>query len=1507
MLCLSMFVGMVPAQAYGFEWGDRPQTLSLRLEEEDGVEVVELPENEKVTLTADPLDADSYQWQILAVPALDLWVDISGQTGYQCDLSYPMVASLLDDENSVLIRCKCLMDGETVMSDPVTVTVTDPTEPELLPAPDEDPIILSDTIVETNDEPADDIIDEPIVEPSDEPADEPSDEPTDEPSDEPADEPSDEPADEPSDEPADEPSDEPTDEPSDEPTDEPFDESAAEPSEKPADEPVATPAPAARFSARSLRAATYDLESDDGTKPSTYNLVINYVFGDGSQAAPTYTATLGAGISHSATINFPQVLGYLPYYKNVQQDSLVLNIENIDKDYTYTVVYQPTLVDYTVSHYYQNVDNDQYTKVEEEAMTGLTGNYVPEVAWDKDADTTNDPEGFYSLLYEKPAIAADGSTEVDVYYDRYYYLMNFDLDGGYGVEPIYARYGTPISVGTPTKAGYTFMGWTLAGEKVQIPETMPAESRTYKALWQPGDTAKVTIVFWGENADDEEYSYIKSQEVYVKPGTEFTYPTCGQEEHTHDPECYAGVGSQSYAGTGAPANPKNGYVYRKALSREKVIYINGVWYEYTGNTNTGDIAPTICGEIEHTHNDSCYQGGSVMDPSLWTFMRSDTVTVAADGSTVVNVYYDRTTFTLKFVQRNQTIKTIGDTKWGADIHTNFPITDNNGNTMWWDVPNNCESFVPGNYLASINTMPAEDITFSYHDSESGAVIYYYVETIDGAAGVYSHDGKNFTEYKTINIKYSNRKNLTYTEEFHDIIGFTQWWSDPEFTPMAQGGTADMKWTNILCYARNSFAIEYYNPTELLKKEQSVPYQKELDSYYWEPTPEQAPAKYEPGSVEFGGWYLNPECTGEQFDFTTQTMPAGPNNKDGEVALSLYAKWVPVSHTVEFYLDKDALDAETKLTGYPDLEVPHGSMVDPAPADPENGSYTFVGWFYMENGVEKAFDFENMPVTKDMKVYGKWSSNVLMQYTVYYKYQDENGNVIEIADPTNGSGLAGSTKTFDAKGGEDLYEKYQEGFFPLTQSSSITLSMVEGENECTFWYKPADNVPYTVKYLEKGTNAVLHTEKSVAENRKAVVTETFVPISGYLPDAYQKRLVLTVKEDGTPDNEANVIIFYYEKDELHAYYTITHYTENLDGGWTQYGESSQIVGNIDQSYTAKSLDIPGFTYDKSQSTEDGTLTANGLELKLYYTRNSYPYEVHYREYGTNKELHAPDKLSDKFGKVVSATAIPIEDYEVVGDATKPLTIQIDTDPAGKNIITFYYKEKEVTINYVAVGPEGSGTVSLASETLPVRFGNARGSTATANTPVYKFVGWYSDADCTTLVSEELKFVPDKVNDKNKAATYYAKFDYDTFDLVITKTMETGVTAEQDFIFDVKKDGVVVTTVVIKAKDVNAGKGTVTITKLQGSVDDYEVVERGDWSWKYVQSGKSELTLKDGAVNTYEVTFTNKESDTNWMGASSIATNDFTLETDQNKEDADLPESRKTDQDQDDPAEENEGGR
>ena len=361
-----------------------------------------------------------------------------------------------------------------------------------------------------------------------------------------------------------------------------------------------------------------------------------------------------------------------------------------------------------------------------------------------------------------------------------------------------------------------------------------------------------------------------------------------------------------------------------------------------------------------------------------------------------------------------------------------------------------------------------------------------------------------------------------------------------------------------------------------------------------------PSGLEAGAYDFGGWYIDKSCT-EQVNWEAK-MPA--------TNLIVYAKWAPKNHTVRTFLTKEKIEEGEFLETY---HVPHGTAVPSAPANPTNGNYTFVGWFYMDGNVEKAFDF-SMPVVKDLNLYAKWSSNTLVAYTI--KYTLENGTVI--ADETTGSALAGTTLTFDAKTGVELNEGYQSGYFPETGSHSMVMD-IEGNNEFTFVYVEMAKVGYTVRYLDKATgepvvvNGVPTPDKT-GETSDAIITEKFMQISGYAPDAYQKRLVLSANE------AENVITFWYTKDELHAPVQIVHWIQNIAGeGYTEYQSSTNLNGEIGQTYTGTPLTIPGFTYNEKKSNASGELTAEGLELNLYYDRNMYDYVVNHVDADDNRVI------------------------------------------------------------------------------------------------------------------------------------------------------------------------------------------------------------------------------------------------------------------------------------------------
>ncbi len=848
---------------------------------------------------------------------------------------------------------------------------------------------------------------------------------------------------------------------------------------------------------------------------------IEYVFENNNTAAQTWSASLGKGTPYSNTVAYPDVIGYepeilqpLPEGVATVDNGITFNLTNIQNNIEIKVIYKPAVVTYTVKYYQQNVNDDGYTLAETVTERGRTGSPIG-VTYDS---VKNKYTGFYGLRFDESAtIAADGSTEVEIYYDRSYYLMRFDLDGGYGVEPIYARYGAPISVGTPEKSGHTFSGWDQ-----QIPSTMPAANTTIKALWNV-KTVNYTVVFWYENADDDGYSYAGSYESTALVGTE--------------------IASGNFSDT-----------------------------DFEGRDRT-----------HFTYNNQ----------------KTETATVSGDGSTVLNVYFTRNIYTLTFREKSggwwggsyETVATI-TAKYNAEISGEFnkaPFNTTYNGRAWEDTGNTYDYA-----LQTLDRMPGTNVTFNLYNqsSKTKKTIYYYVQTVDSTANLTSWPNNNrpTSDYELMKTVDTYFNYATYDEEYHEIQGFTRF--DRRTAGFNNDNQKDFSKNELyLYYIRNSYKLRFYNYNGYVENhEVSVKYQANLGKYNFTPD---YPSTLEKDAYKFAGWYLNPQCTGEKVELSTATMPFSD--------LTLYAKWEPVTHTVNTYSDStlgNLLDMQT---------VSHGSFAN-EPEEPENGNYTFVGWFHLDNEVEKAFAFDSMPVRKDLNIYAKWSSNVLVEYTI--KYESVDG--VEIAAPTTGSALAGTTKTFEAKTGDQLNAGYQTGYFPTVSSHSLTMDIDGGEkNVYTFVYKPAEKVPYTVKYLDKETGDVLAEAKVVSDNTHAVVTETAETIPGYLPDAFQKRLILTVPEDGNPTAEDNVLIFYYTEDSVHAIVSTTHYLMNGEVV-TQY-QHSEETGTIGQTYTRKPLNIDGYMLDRvtingkeweEESDPSAVLEGEGLHFVFYYKPDSF---------------------------------------------------------------------------------------------------------------------------------------------------------------------------------------------------------------------------------------------------------------------------------------------------------------
>lgn len=1168
--------------------------------------------------------------------------------------------------------------------------------------------------------------------------------------------------------------------------------------------------------------------SDDGGEEpytQTFTITINYVDNNDQQVADPWTATVMAGGTYQSVVKSPVVVGY-----TADQAEITVGGENIQEDQNFTVKYTPAVVKFSVKHLLQNVSNDEYTQNgDPEIRNGNTGDAVGETL-------AKLYPGFYSLKYDATVkIAGDESTVVEVKYDRYYYLINFNLDGGYGVEPIYARYGAPINVGNPQKPGYTFTGWS--GE---IPETMPVIENplSFTAKWKEG-TAGFTVVFWYENANDNGYSVAGTfTPANVAPGTQ-------KSSGDYQNQSFEGRDDKHFTYNTDKVETVN--VKGDGSTVLNVYYTRNT---YTLTFKEGGAKVLSCGKVEHKHSDSCCKyGGTGFDH--W-YHRDSCCKLGLSEHTHSNSCYKYSDLTIT-------------AKYGADIHSNFPIKDGD-ETIWWVVPEGCQSFVPGNNLGTIDTMPGENITFEKKASESGAKIYYYVETLNGEAGDTTHNGKNYKQYKVVDLKYSTRVSLTYAEEFHPITGFTQGDSNPY---LPKDGKVRMERNNYLYYTRNSYELSFYNYNAVVDgKGGSVQYEAPLSSYSFEP---EYPDKLEKNAYVFDGWYTTSGCyEGSKADLSTLTMPASD--------LVLYAKWVPKTHTVKTYLTKDVLDNNGQAI-QTWTDVPHGTAVKDPPADPERKPYTFVGWFYIsDTDEEKAFDF-SMPVNRDLNLYAKWRADVNVDYVIHYRLEDGT----TIAEDTTGSALAGTTKTFAAKTFGMLNEGYQTGYYPLEGSHSIQMD-IEGTNEYTFVYVTREKVNYTVRYLERNTETVLYAEKS-GETSDAVITEKFVQIPGYAPDAYQKQLVLSANDS------KNVLTFWYTKDETHAPLQIIHLIQNLTNDeYTEYQSSTNLNATIGTDYSESPLTLTGFTYNEGKSTASGTLSADGLVLKLYYDRNVYPYEFRFLDQGTKKPIADPVANRARYQARVTQGAKEVPGYTLVLGTTNPQTIDIvaeEGNTAVNNVKIFYYVEDTVDIKYEVVGPTGCGTLdNYQNNTVKVIDGTPEGSTPTASAG-FKFVGWFKDEACTeaadaSWIGDENKLTPGKTKNYGtqetpalgyEAATYYAKFEYDLADLIISKTGCEDIDENQSFLFKVEGEGFS-TTVAIK------GNTSVKITGLK--VGTYTVTEITDWSWRYTNKDyvKSADITPTKPDDVYTFNFANTRSITKWLGGDAYSKNVFgtIIETD-----------------------------
>lgn len=599
---------------------------------------------------------------------------------------------------------------------------------------------------------------------------------------------------------------------------------------------------------------------------------------------------------------------------------------------------------------------------------------------------------------------------------------------------------------------------------------------------------------------------------------------------------------------------------------------------------------------------------------FFSFKKADTdVEAAGDGSSVVNVYFSRNSYTVKFYYDDGgwfgSSKLLGSltAKFEQDIEQLWPTAEHW--TLDGDRPNGFYGWKVDGIAAVVvskRMTMTEDLCADNADKTKKAValtnarytadLNYMFESLDQSSP------ENGDTRKLYNGVYYDRS-AVYSQQ---NVGA----DSPHFKPKLISGMENVavKYScgqndhphygsshcdNYLYYDRLSYTLTFKNGTAQVGAAQQRKFGASLAGTA--PETPAAPPAGKTGYV-FTGWYTvsdeNAWTDDTRVDLETATMPAQN--------LELYAGWQAPVHTVTFDATGGAPTPEAQT-------VPHKGQIDESRVQtPVREGYDFTGW-YTESGVHYVL---SNAVMRDLTLTAGWKETELTGYSV--RYLDENGETLLPTETEDGQ-TTGETVTVTAK---PYWDKNGVLWLPETSSATRTLSGNSAENVITFVYRPASEVLLTVRYETKPgeTPAFSDSETeripntSVPEN--GLLTADFKDYPGYWPDAYQKSVRPVF------DREKNAfvaeIVFLYTANEMRSY-TIKHFLEQPDGSYEeQIGDRETKDAPLAARVSGTPNQYANYTYRQEKSRSSITVTSEETlnVIALYYDlgRHTVTYRI-----------------------------------------------------------------------------------------------------------------------------------------------------------------------------------------------------------------------------------------------------------------------------------------------------------
>ena len=668
---------------------------------------------------------------------------------------------------------------------------------------------------------------------------------------------------------------------------------------------------------------------------------------------------------------------------------------------------------------------------------------------------------------------------------------------------------------------------------------------------------------------------------------------------------------------------------------------------------------------------------SVTDRAYYTLYtkKAETVKILADGSSVLNVYFNRNTYTLTFKNENSTVATI-TAKYNAEISGEFrkaPFNTTYNGRAWKCTETSKYSYA----LQTLDRMPGFDATFNLYNqsSQTKKTISYYVQKVgtNVSANTWPTSTTNFDLLKKVDTYFNF---ATYDEEYHEIQGFTRY--SARVAGFSNNEKSFSRDALTLYYLRNSYTLTYNNyGTETTA---TVQYGTAMSSYKTDP---KRPSGFSENAV-FKGWYtVDPsnvtDAETQKYDFANKTMPAGD--------LILYALWEEPELAVTLTANVEIPDSDNTLY----LTIPYGTSIK----DNEDyddfvskisDRYVILKWVNVDTG--ETFDVST-------RLYADTNIRAVIKginYEVTYDLGGGTGTAPKDAhkyeDDAEAKTLAFPADAAAPKGKVFVYWQSTDA------STGTTTRYYPGQS-----IRMVKSVILTAVYADIASTVSVTYHSNFGETEETKVAEEGTPANGTIT-------VLTYENTGFTDRAGYTFQGWATStdgevafaggasarltvgDDNHLYavwtantdtkYNVQFYHQNANG--TYYlNQTVEREGTTDTTVSVTEADKASreenkyvFEADNENNVLSGTIAGDGsLVLKLYFKLNTAEYTIHHYLKGTETKV-----ADDQTGTAVIGTTLTGKKSEELyteyanASVDSTQTIMIAADES-KNVITVYY--------------------------------------------------------------------------------------------------------------------------------------------------------------------------------------------------------------------------------------------